>query len=76
EAYADAGLYKSKGLDTEFKYDSGIRLNFVHNILEVYFPLQSSLGFEPSQPNYSSKIRFVLTLSPGQIYNFIKRGFY
>lgn len=76
EAYADAGFYKSKGLSTQLKYDSGIRLNFVHNILEIYLPLQSSLGFEPSLPNYDKKIRFVLTLNPAQIYNFIKRGFY
>jgi len=76
EFYADAGFYKSKGLSTDFKYDSGIRLNFVHNILEVYFPLQSSLGFEPSLPNYDRSIRFVLTLNPARIYNFIKRGFY
>lgn len=76
EAYADAGLYKNKGYNPQFKYDSGIRLNFIHNILEVYFPLQSSLGFEPSLPNYDTKIRFVLTLNPGKIYSFIKRGFY
>lgn len=76
EAYADAGLYKSKGFEPSFKYDSGIRLNFVHTIFEVYFPIQSSLGFEPSLPKYSSRVRFVITLSPGRIYNFIKRGFY
>ena len=76
EAYADAGFIKNHNENAYFRYDSGIRLNFVHNILELYFPLQSSLGFEPSLPDYSSKIRFVLTLNPGKIYNFIKRGFY
>ena len=76
EIYADAGVYKNKYIDPVFRYDSGIRLNFVHNILEVYFPMQSSLGFEPSQPNYSSKIRFVLTLDPKRIFNFIRRGFF
>lgn len=76
EAYADAGFYKSKHESAQFKYDTGIRLNFIHNFLELYFPLQSSLGFEPAQPNYASKIRFVITLSPTRIYNFIKRGFY
>ncbi len=75
EAYADAGFVKNHSENAYFRYDSGIRLNFVHNILELYFPIQSSLGFEPSLPDYSSKIRFVLTLSPGRIYNFIKRGF-
>ncbi len=76
ETYADAGLYKNKGSKPIFKYDSGIRLNFVHNFFEVYFPIQSSLGFEPTQAHYSSKIRFVITLSPRRIYNFVKRGFY
>ncbi len=76
ELYADAGYIKNYNSHAYFRYDSGIRLNFIHNFLELYFPLQSSLGFEPSMPNYGSKIRFVLTLSPTRIYNFIKRGFY
>ncbi len=76
EAYADAGFYKNKSLNPVFRYDSGIRLNFIHNFLEIYFPIQSSLGFELEQPHYSSKIRFVLTLDPKRIYNFVKRGFY
>ncbi|MCD6543646.1 MAG: aminopeptidase, partial [Flavobacteriaceae bacterium] len=76
ELYADVGLVKSHNQSTIFRYDSGIRLNFIHNFLEFYFPIQSSLGFEPGMPNYASKIRFVFTLSPGKIYNFIKRGFY
>ena len=75
EAYVDAGYYKSTSQDILFKYDTGIRLNLVHNILEVYFPLQSSLGFEPSLDNYDQKIRFVLTINPGAIINFVKRGF-
>ena len=76
ELYADAGFYKNKGFDPVFRYDSGVRLNFIHNILEVYFPLQSSLGFEPSQANYATKIRFVLTISPNRIINFVRRGFF
>lgn len=76
ELYGDAGVFKSTGENAVFKYDSGIRFNFIHNILEVYFPLQSSNGFEPNLVNYSSKIRFVITLSPKQIFNYIKRGFY
>jgi len=76
EVYADAGFVKNYNENAYFRYDSGIRLNFIHNFLEFYFPLQSSLGFEPSLPDYSSRIRFVLTISPTRIYNFIKRGFY
>ncbi|MCF6347885.1 MAG: aminopeptidase [Flavobacteriaceae bacterium] len=76
EAYADAGFYKNRATDPIFRYDSGIRLNLVHNILEVYFPLQSSLGFEPSLPNYGTKIRFVLSINPERIINSARRGFF
>lgn len=76
ELYADAGLVKNRSDSVLFRYDSGIRLNFIHNFLEFYFPIQSSLGFEPGMPNYASKIRFVFTLDPTKIYNFIRRGFY
>ncbi|RPD99854.1 aminopeptidase [Aureibaculum marinum] len=76
ELYADAGFYKNNGLKTNFKYDSGIRFNFVHNFLELYFPLQSSLGFEPTQQDYASKIRFVVTLNPDKLIGLIRRGFF
>ena len=76
EVYTDAGFIKNENENPFFRYDSGIRFNFIHNFLELYFPLQSSLGFEPTQPEYITKIRFVLTADPSRIYSFIKRGFY
>ena len=76
ELYGDAGFLKDHGTKARFKYDSGVRLNIVHNFLEFYFPLQSSLGFEPGMSDYASRIRFVLTIDPVRIYNLIKRGFY
>ncbi len=76
ELYADAGFLKSRQEDARFKYDTGIRLNFIHNFLEVYFPLQSSNGFEPEFSDYSSRIRFVLTIDIERVYNYIKRGLY
>ena len=76
ELYADAGFLKSRNEDARFKYDTGIRLNFIHNFLEVYFPLQSSNGFEPEFSDYASRIRFVITIDIERVYNFIKRGFY
>lgn len=76
ELYADAGFYKNSGTPTRFRYDSGVRLNFVHNFLELYFPLQSSLGFEPVQQDYASKIRFVVTLDPEKLIGLIRRGFF
>lgn len=76
EVYGDVGVYKNNGFDMQFKYDSGIRLNFVQNFFEVYFPIQSSNGFEIKQDKYPEKIRFVVTLSLNKIYSFVRRGFY
>ena len=76
EVYADAGFFKNRSETAQFRYDSGIRLNFVPNFLEVYFPIQSSLGFEPGFSDYASRIRFVLTIDIERIYNLVKRGFY
>ncbi len=76
EVYADAGFFKNRNETAQFRYDSGIRLNFVPNFLEVYFPIQSSLGFEPGFSDYASRIRFVLTIDIERIYNLVKRGFY
>ena len=76
ELYADVGYLKNKGESARFKYDSGVRLNFIPDLLELYFPVQSSLGFEPGFSDYASRIRFVITLNFESYYNFIKRGFY
>lgn len=76
EVYNDAGFVKNKNQNVYFAHENGVRLNFIQDILEVYFPFHSNLGWELSQPNYSSKIRFVLTINPKKIYNFAKRGFY
>lgn len=76
EVYTDVGFVKNKNEKVFFAHENGVRLNFVQDILEVYFPLHSNLGWEITEPNYSSKIRFVLVIKPKKIYNFIKRGFY
>ena len=76
EIYNDVGFVKNKGQKVYFAHENGVRLNFIQDILEVYFPFHSNLGWELTQPNYSSKIRFVLVIKPKKIFNFIKRGFY
>lgn len=76
EIYNDIGFLKNKNETPFFAYESGIRLNFVHEILEVYFPLYSNNGWDVSLPNYSSKIRFVLTINPKKIIGFARRGFF
>ncbi|PCI34659.1 MAG: aminopeptidase [Flavobacteriaceae bacterium] len=76
EVYNDVGLVKNKGAKVYFAHENGIRLNFIHDILEVYFPIHSNLGWELQQPRYNTKIRFVLTIQPKKIINFFRRGFY
>lgn len=74
EFYNDVAFLKSRNSPVFFAYNNGIRLNFVHQILEVYFPLYSNNGWEISQGNYQEKIRFTLTADLGSIINFIRRG--
>lgn len=75
EVYGDASLYKNKYRDTNFVYDSGIRLNLVPDYFELYFPVYSSNGLEFDQ-NYSEKIRFVVTISPGTLINLFTRKWF
>lgn len=76
EIYNDVALAKNKNQSVYFGYEGGIRLNFVPDILEVYFPVYSNLGFEVTESDYASRIRFVLVIQPKKIYNFLRRGFY
>ena len=76
EVYNDAAILKNKGENLFFAYENGIRLNFINNIFEIYFPIYSNNGFEISQGNYQSKIRFVVTANPTSIYNYIRRGLF
>lgn len=62
ELYGDLGYVKNKGIKGKFVYDSGVRLNLVTDYFELYFPLYSNNGWEVSQPDYGSKIRFIVTV--------------
>jgi hypothetical protein len=75
ELYGGVSFLKNKGDNVFFGYENGIRLNFVNDIFEFYFPLYSNNGWEISQSNYSERIRFVLQLNPRAIFNFFRRGF-
>ncbi len=75
EFYNDVAFLKNKNTPLYFGYNNGIRFNFIHNILEVYFPLYSNNGWEVSQESYPQKIRFTLTADVNSIYNFFRRGF-
>ena len=61
-AYGDAGLVHNKNQRTKAVFDTGVRLSLVADYFEVFFPLYSSLGWEPGLPNYDQKIRFIVTL--------------
>lgn len=74
--YADAGVYKNKFYKPEFIWDSGVKVKIIPDFLEVYLPVQSSLGFEPSFKDYGKRIRFTLILNFSAISNYFRRGWY
>lgn len=75
EVYADVGVLKSRNIPLFLGYESGVRLNFIHEIFELYFPVYSNNGLEMDQENYFGKIRFVFALDPTRIFNSARRGF-
>lgn len=72
--YADAGVYKSKGASSQFVWDSGVKLKIVPDFFEVYFPVQSSLGFEPAMKDYGYRIRYTLIFNLGALVSNLRRG--
>jgi hypothetical protein len=74
EFYNDVAFLKNKQQPLYFAYNNGIRLNFIHNIFEIYFPLYSNNGWEVPQSAYAEKIRFTFNGNLGAIYNFFRRG--
>lgn len=73
EIYSDLGLMKNQFKSTKFLYDSGIRLNFVPDYFELYFPIYSNNGWEIAQTHYNEKVRFVITLSPKTLISLFTR---
>lgn len=74
--YADAGMYKNKNNPTQFIWDSGVKVRLIPDFLEVYIPVQSSLGFEPGFKDYGKRIRYTLILNLSTIINAARRGWY
>ena len=74
--YADAGLYKNKNKPTQFIWDSGLKVRVIPDFLEIYLPVQSSLGFEPGFKDYAKRIRYTLVLNLNTIINAVRRGWY
>ncbi|UOK41423.1 MULTISPECIES: aminopeptidase [Flavobacterium] len=73
EVYGDIGWVKNEGFNSKFVYDNGIRLNFVPDYFELYFPISSNNGWEITQPRYGEKIRYVITLSPKTLISLFTR---
>ena len=76
EAYGDVGMIKNKSSDAQFVYDSGIRLNFVTNYIELYLPVYSNNGWEISGKNYGQKIRFIVSFRPEKLINLFTRKWF
>lgn len=75
-AYSNVGIIKSEGRNARELYDSGIRLNLVQDYFELYFPIQSSLGFEPSFNDYAERIRFKASFSIDTVLKLFTREWY
>lgn len=75
ELYNGVAFLKNRNQNVFFGYEAGIRLNFINDILEFYFPLYSNNGWELNQGPYAQKIRFVIQANPRAIFNFFRRGF-
>nr|WP_228236013.1 metalloprotease [Muricauda sp. M10] len=76
EAYGDIGFLKSKGGDSRFVYDSGVRLNLVTDYFELYFPVYSNRGWEIGQDDYGQRIRFIVTISPKTLVGLFTRKWF
>ena len=74
--YADAGMYKNRSESPKFIWDSGVKVRIIPDFLEVYLPVYSTLGFEPSFKDYAQRIRFTLVLNLGAVVNTARRGWY
>lgn len=75
-AYGDVGLVGNKGESPKAVFDTGVRVNLVADYFELYFPVYSSLGFEPNLPHYDEKVRFIITLSPKTLLGLFTREWY
>jgi hypothetical protein len=75
-AYGDVGLIHNKGNGTDAVFDTGVRLSFVADYFELYFPLYSSLGWEPGLPGYDERVRFIVTLDLKTLFSLFTREWY
>ncbi|WP_245758617.1 gluzincin family metallopeptidase [Zunongwangia mangrovi] len=75
-AYGDAGIVKNRGENSQFLYDSGVRVALVEDYFEVFFPVYSNLAWEIAQPDYDQKIRFIVSLDINTLIRLFTRRWY
>ena len=61
EGYLDLGMLKDDIGESRYFYGSGIRLNLLPDFFELYFPVNSSNGFELDDYRYYNNIRFIVS---------------
>jgi len=61
EFYGDVGILRNRNQSVKTYFDSGFKFSLVPDYFEIYFPLYSSNGFEPTQTRYATTIRFIFT---------------
>lgn len=61
EFYGDIGILRNRTRKAITYFDSGFKFSLVPDYFEIFFPLYSSNGFEPTQSRYATKIRFIFT---------------
>lgn len=75
-AYGDIGFVHNKGKKTKTVFDTGVRLHLVADYFEVFFPVYSSLGWEPGFKDYDQRIRFIVTLDLKTLLGLFTRTWY
>ncbi|WP_209272326.1 M1 family aminopeptidase [Wenyingzhuangia aestuarii] len=73
DAFNNISLLKNRHSSPFFDYETGIRLNFIPDILEFYLPIYNREGFVTQQDNYLNNVRFVVTLKAQPIIKFLKQ---
>lgn len=73
ELFSNVSLLKNRNSSAFFDYETGVRLNFIPNILEFYLPVYNKEGLVFQDSNYLNNVRFVITLKAQPIIKFIKQ---
>lgn len=75
--YSAFGLFGDYAITEEGQYwDYGVRIAFLTDFIELYFPLQNQDRDFYKEENYLSNIRFVLDFDLGNIINRARRAYY